>query len=43
MAGPRSSIGVVRDIDFAKQVMVVETAVPEAEVAAVRIGRHKLR
>lgn len=36
-------LGVVRDIDFAKQVMVVETAVPEAEVAAVRIGRHKLR
>jgi len=34
---------VVRDIDFAKQVMVVETAVPEVQVAAVRIGRHKLR
>ncbi|MBI3454774.1 MAG: hypothetical protein HY002_03155 [Candidatus Rokubacteria bacterium] len=36
-------LGVVRSIDFAKQTLVVETSVPEAEVAAVRLGRHKLR
>ena len=36
-------LGVVRSIDFAKQTLVVETAVPEAEIAAVRLGRHKLR
>jgi polynucleotide 5'-hydroxyl-kinase GRC3/NOL9 len=36
-------LGVVRSIDFAKQTMVVETPVPEAEIAAVRLGRHKLR
>ena len=36
-------LGVVRSIDFAKQTMVVETPVPEAEIAAVRLGRHKPR
>ena len=36
-------LGVVRSIDFAKQTLVVETAVPEAAIAAVRLGRHKLR
>lgn len=36
-------LGVVRAVDFAKQVMVVETTVPEADIAAVRVGRHKLR
>ncbi len=36
-------LGVVRSIDFAKQTMVVETPVPETEIAAVRLGRHKLR
>jgi polynucleotide 5'-hydroxyl-kinase GRC3/NOL9 len=36
-------LGVVRAVDFAKQTMVVETPVPEAHIAAVRLGRHKLR
>jgi polynucleotide 5'-hydroxyl-kinase GRC3/NOL9 len=36
-------LGVVRSIDFAKQTLVVETAVREADIAAVRLGRHKLR
>jgi polynucleotide 5'-hydroxyl-kinase GRC3/NOL9 len=36
-------LGVVRSIDFAKQTMVVETPVPEADIIAVRLGRHKLR
>ena len=36
-------LGVVRSIDFAKQTMVVETPVPEAEIVAVRLGRHKLK
>jgi polynucleotide 5'-hydroxyl-kinase GRC3/NOL9 len=36
-------LGVVRSIDFAKQVLLVETPVPEGEIAAVRLGRHKLR
>jgi polynucleotide 5'-hydroxyl-kinase GRC3/NOL9 len=36
-------LGVVRSIDFAKQTLVVETAVGEADIAAVRLGRHKLR
>jgi polynucleotide 5'-hydroxyl-kinase GRC3/NOL9 len=35
-------LGVVRAIDFAKRSLVVDTPVPEAEVAAVRLGRHKL-
>jgi polynucleotide 5'-hydroxyl-kinase GRC3/NOL9 len=36
-------LGVVRSIDFAKQTMVIETPVPEAEIVAVRLGRHKLK
>ena len=36
-------LGVVRSIDFAKQTMVVETPVPEADIVSVRLGRHKLR
>lgn len=36
-------LGVVRSIDFAKQTLVIETAVPEGQIAAVRLGRHKLR
>ena len=36
-------LGVVRSIDFAKQTMVIETQVPEAEIVAVRLGRHKLK
>jgi polynucleotide 5'-hydroxyl-kinase GRC3/NOL9 len=36
-------LGVVRSIDFAKQSLVIETAVAEGEIAAVRLGRHKLR
>ena len=36
-------LGIVRSIDFAKQILVVETAVPGSEIAAVRLGRHKLR
>jgi polynucleotide 5'-hydroxyl-kinase GRC3/NOL9 len=36
-------LGVVRSVDFGKQTMVVETPVPEAPIAAVRLGRHKLR
>lgn len=36
-------LGVVRSIDFAKQVLVVETAVPESAIAAVKIGRQKFR
>jgi polynucleotide 5'-hydroxyl-kinase GRC3/NOL9 len=36
-------LGIVRAVDFAKQTMVVETTVPEADIAAVRLGRHKLR
>ncbi len=35
-------LGVVRSIDFAKQTLVVETPVPEAGIAAVRLGRHKV-
>jgi|RhiMetdeSRZDD1v2_1073273.scaffolds.fasta_scaffold262233_3 polynucleotide 5'-hydroxyl-kinase GRC3/NOL9 len=36
-------LGVVRSMDFAKQTMVVDTPVPEGDIAAVRLGRHKLR
>jgi polynucleotide 5'-hydroxyl-kinase GRC3/NOL9 len=36
-------VGVVRAIDFAKQTMIVETPVREADIAAVRLGRHKVR
>lgn len=35
-------LGVVRGVDFVKQVLLIETPVPETEIAAVRIGRHKL-
>ena len=34
-------LGVVRAVDFIKRVMVVETAVPEAAIAGVRLGRHR--
>jgi polynucleotide 5'-hydroxyl-kinase GRC3/NOL9 len=36
-------LGVIKAIDFAKQMLVVETAVPEAAIAAVKIGRQKFR
>ena len=36
-------LGIVRSIDFAKQVLVVETTVPESAIAGVRIGRQKFR
>jgi len=36
-------LGIVRSIDFAKQTLVVETTLPESGIAAVRLGRHKLR
>jgi polynucleotide 5'-hydroxyl-kinase GRC3/NOL9 len=36
-------LGVVRSIDFVKQTLVVETPVRESAIAAVRLGRHKLR
>lgn len=36
-------LGVVRAVDFAKQTLVVETPVPEGLIAAVRLGRQKLR
>lgn len=36
-------LGIVRSIDFAKQLLVVETAVSEAAIASVRIGRQKFR
>jgi polynucleotide 5'-hydroxyl-kinase GRC3/NOL9 len=36
-------VGVVRSIDFAKQTLVVETPVRESEIAAVRLGRHKVK
>lgn len=34
-------LGVVRSLDFAKQIMVIETPVAEDTIASVRIGRHK--
>lgn len=36
-------LGIVRGVDFGQKVLTVETPVPEAAVAAVRIGRHKIR
>ena len=36
-------LAVVRSIDFPKQTLVVETPVRETDIAAVRLGRHKLR
>jgi polynucleotide 5'-hydroxyl-kinase GRC3/NOL9 len=40
---PRETLGlgIVRSIDFAKHTLVVETPVPEAAIAAVRLGRHR--
>jgi len=36
-------LGIVRSFDFAKQLLVIETVVPEASIAAVAIGRQKFR
>jgi polynucleotide 5'-hydroxyl-kinase GRC3/NOL9 len=36
-------LGVVWEIDFAKQMLVLETTVPEAAIAIVKIGRQKFR
>jgi polynucleotide 5'-hydroxyl-kinase GRC3/NOL9 len=36
-------LGVVRSIDFAKQTLVIDTPVADGSIAAVRLGRHKLR
>ncbi|MBI4608732.1 MAG: hypothetical protein HY726_06985 [Candidatus Rokubacteria bacterium] len=36
-------LGVVRAVDFGKQLLVIETAVPEASIASVTIGRQKFR
>lgn len=36
-------LGVVRSVDFDKQVLVIETTVPESSIAAVAIGRQKFR
>jgi polynucleotide 5'-hydroxyl-kinase GRC3/NOL9 len=36
-------LGIVRSFDFGKQLLVIETAVPEASIASVTIGRQKLR
>jgi polynucleotide 5'-hydroxyl-kinase GRC3/NOL9 len=35
-------LGVVRRVDFTKRAMVVETSVPEATIAGVRLGRHRV-
>ncbi|MBI1892532.1 MAG: hypothetical protein HYS14_00230, partial [Candidatus Rokubacteria bacterium] len=35
-------LGVVRSLDFAKQIMVIETPVSEGDIASVQVGRHKL-
>jgi polynucleotide 5'-kinase involved in rRNA processing len=35
-------LGVVRTVDFTKRAMVVETPVPEATIAGVRLGRHRV-
>jgi len=35
-------LGVVRSLDFAKQIMVIETPVSEADIASIQVGRHKL-
>ena len=37
-----AGLGVVRSLDFAKQIMVIETPVAEAAIASICIGRHKL-
>lgn len=36
-------LGVVRSLDFVKQLLVIETAVPEGSIASVAIGRQKFR
>jgi polynucleotide 5'-hydroxyl-kinase GRC3/NOL9 len=36
-------LGVVRAFDFAKQLLVIDTAVPEASIASVTLGRQKFR
>ncbi len=36
-------LGIVRSFDPAKQVVVIETPVPEGAVAALRIGRHRFQ
>ena len=41
--GETLGLGVVRSVDFTKQVLGVETSVPESAIASVRIGRHKFR
>ncbi len=41
--GETVGLGIVRSLDFAKQVLVIETALPEASIAAVAIGRQKFR
>ena len=41
--GETLGLGIVRSIDFAKQVLLVETTVLESAIAGVRIGRQKFR
>ncbi len=36
-------LGIVRSFDFVKQLLVIETAVPEGSIASVTIGRQKFR
>lgn len=36
-------LGIVRSLDFVKQLLVIETAVPEGWIASVAIGRQKFR
>jgi len=36
-------LGVVRDVDFIRRVMVVETPVDPLAIASVRLGRHRIR
>ncbi|HLC40495.1 MAG TPA: Clp1/GlmU family protein [Methylomirabilota bacterium] len=36
-------LGIVRAIDVSKQILTVETSVPESEIALVRIGHQKFR
>jgi polynucleotide 5'-hydroxyl-kinase GRC3/NOL9 len=35
-------LAVVRTVDFLKRAMVVETSVPEAAIAGIRLGRHRV-
>ncbi len=41
--GETLGLGIVRSFDFAKQLLVIETAVSEASIVAVAIGRQKFR